>query len=609
MRRPLTGTPSRAARRRATAAAATIALAALLISTHAPRRADAQAQAARGATPTVAATGAVAGRIMLGDGKPAANIGVALMPADPSMTDRKAAGRASTDAEGRYRITNVPTGRYRLQSLAPTFFSPEERAGGSFFSSGKIVTVGAGETVEGIDLTLVRGGVITGRVTNNEGKSVVAERVTVVDADQPVLAGRPPAWAVNPYEFETDDRGVYRVYGVPAGRYLVSVGQDRDGGTITVGPAGAQYARTFYPNATEAAQAKIVEVTAGGETTNVDIALAEAPKSYQATGKIIDDTGTPVAGVGYGHGSVRADAKTIGAFGSDGSLTTPEGEFTVRNLMPGRYAVFAINDFGNAAATENYSDAAQFEVTDSDVSGLVVRVHRGASVSGTVVVEGTTDRAVLARITQLNLNAQVRPAPGAATDQISAPSFASGRVNADGTFRFAGLRPGKLVINLFTFNAATRGFALLGVQRNGADASGGIDVTAGENVTGVRVRIGYGTSILRGQIELRDGGQPAALPPGARLSASLRRVVAGGSTTPATAAVGGSEVDSRGRFVIEGLMGGDYELLVGVFMPGQPGVPPARRFAPLRQNIIIPDGGEMSVTIVYDLSRPLEPTP
>jgi 5-hydroxyisourate hydrolase-like protein (transthyretin family) len=595
MRRPLRGTPSRAARKCA-ALALNALLAAIMIATPAPRRASAQAQAAKGATP--AAAGAVAGRVAMGDGKPAANVAVALSPADQNL-DRKPVGRASTDGEGRYRIQNVPAGRYRLMTLAPTFVSPEERAGNSFFSSGKIVTVGAGETVENIDLTLVRGGVITGRVTNAEGKAVVAERVTVVDADQQARSG-PGAWVVSPYEFETDDRGVYRIYGVPAGHYLVSVGQDRDAGTITVGPTGAQYARTFHPNATDAAQAKVVEVSAGGEAANVDIALAEAPKSYQATGKIVDDAGVPVAGVGYAHGSLRADAKIVGAWGSDGSVTTQEGEFVVRNLMPGRYAVFATSDFGNAPM-DTYSDATQFEVSDADVAGLVVKVHRGASVSGTVAVEGTTDRAVLARITQLNLNASVRSAPGATTDQISAPNFASGRVNADGTFRFVGLRPGKVVINLFTFNPGTRGFVMLGVQRNGADASGGIDVAPGENVTGVRVRLGYGTGVVRGQIDIRDGGQSVALPEGARLIVMARRAGAAETGPQMNAA----EVDSRGRFVIEGLMGGEYELTVR----GVVRATPPRRMPTVRQTITVPDGGDVSVTVAYDLSKPPETIP
>jgi hypothetical protein len=598
--------PPRAARARATLALAAL-FAATLITPPADARAAAQTPAAKGAA--TAATGSVAGRVALADGKPAANVGVALSPADSSsaadfVVSRRSGWRASTDADGRYRITNLPAGRYRLLTLAPAFFSPEERAGNSVFNPGKVVTVGAGEAVEGVDLTLVRGGVITGRVTNAEGKPVVAERVTVVDADQAARSG-PSSWVVSPYEFETDDRGVYRVYGVPAGRYLVSVGQDRDAGTITVGPAGAQYARTFHPSATDAAQAKIVEVSAGGEASNVDIALADAPKSYQATGRIVDESGNAVAGVGYGHGSLRADAKTVGAWGSDGSVTTAEGEFVVRNLMPGRYAVFAMSDFGSAPL-DTYSDATQFEVTDADVSGLVVKLHRGASVSGTVAVEGTTDRAVLARLARLNLNAQVRPAPGAPTDQLTAPSFVSGRVNADGTFRFAGLKPGKVVINLFNFGAESRGFTLLGVQRNGADAGGGIDVAAGENVTGVRVRLGYGTGVVRGQIDVRDGGQPAPLPEGARLMVFTRR--AGASEMPTTTSV---EVDSRGRFVIEGLMGGEYEVIVrGVMIGRQPGTPQQiRRMPSVRQTISVTEGGEVSVTVIYDISRPAEPNP
>jgi 5-hydroxyisourate hydrolase-like protein (transthyretin family) len=600
MRRPLTGTPSRAALRRAT-----LALAALLAATPAvlpARRAAAQTQAARVAA-TTAAPGTVAGRLTLADGKPAANVGVALSPYEPGP-ERKTVARASTDADGRYRMANVPAGRYRLQALAAAFFSPEERAASSFFNTGKIVTVGAGETVEGVDLTLLRGGVVTGRVTNSEGKPVVAERVMLVDADQPARSGA-GAWVINPFEFETDDRGVYRLYGVPAGRYLVSVGQDRDSGTVVIGPAGARYARTFHPNATDAAQAKIVEVTAGGEACDVDIALADAPKSYQATGKIVDEAGAPVARVGYGYGALRAEAKTVGAWGMDGSVTNAEGEFTVRNLMPGRYAVFAVNDFGSAPL-ETYSDAVQFEVTDSDVSGLVVKVHRGASVSGTVSIEGTTDRAVLARIAQLSLNAQVRPAPGAPPEQIAAPSFVSGRVNADGTFRFAGLKPGKVVVNFFNFDSSQRGFALLGVQRNGVDASGGIDVAAGENVTGVRVRIGYGTAVVRGQIDLRDGAQPGVLPEGSLLIVFLRR--AGASATGAAAS--SAEVDSRGRFMLEGLMGGDYELMVrAARTSASPGASPPRRMPTARQTITVPDGGEMNVTIVYDLSKPPEPTP
>lgn len=572
------------------------ALAAALVLAAAAR---AQTNATRDARPA----GTVAGRVTTGDGKPVPNFSVALMPAEMGF-DRKPIARGATDADGRYKCTNVPAGRYRLQTAASVYSSPDERTG-SPFDKGKSVTVGAGEAVENFDITVVRGGVITGRVTNSEGKPVIAERVTVAYADRAGERG-PVAWAVSPFEFETDDRGVYRVYGVPPGRYLISVGQARDSGSITVGPTGAQYARTFHPSATEAAQAKIVEVSAGGETTNVDISLADAPKAYQARGRIVDDSGKPLAGVGYGFGSVRGDARTVGAWGTDGQLTNSDGEFVLKNLMPGRYAAFAVSDFG-ATPLEVYSDAVQFEVTDADVSGLVVKVHRGASLSGTVVVEGTTDRAVLAGVTQVRLYASTA-APqvggsGAAAD-IAAPNFAQVKVNADGTFRVAGLRPGKVRVNVQSFGAARR-FTLLGVQRGGADAAAGVDVGEGEQVTGVRVRLGYGTGVVRGQIDLRDGSQPAVLPGGARLIVSARRA---GDRSAQQIPV---EVDSRGRFTIDSLLGGDYEINVNAFVPRPPGAPqpPPRRIPSVRQIISVTDGSETTVTITFDLSRPAEPNP
>jgi hypothetical protein len=570
-------------------------LAAALLFPAASRVAPAQGTSAKSS-----ANASVSGRITTADGKPVANVAVALMAAEFTPNRNRAAGRATTDADGRYRVTGLAAGRYRVQALAPLYASPDER-GNSPFDSGKMVTVGAGESVEGIDVTLVRGGVITGRVTNQEGRPVIAERVYVTSLSQPSAGFG--GTVVNPFDFETDDRGVYRIYGVPPGAYLVTVGQARDSGTINVGPSSAQYQRTYYPGTTDASQAKPVEVNAAGEASNVDIAIADAPKSYEARGKIVDEEGKPVAGIGYGHGSVRANQPTIGAWGSDGSLTDEAGGFVVRNLTPGRYAVFVANDYG-MTPLEVYSDAVQFEVTDENVEGLVVKVHRAASISGSVVVEGTTDRAVLARVAQLNVAANVQPTPGQAQagGQLSAPSFAQGRVNPDGTFRLSGLRPGKYSLNVFP-TGTQRGLVGIGVQRAGADASGGIDVGDGEQVTGVRVRVGYGTGVMRGQIDLRDAGQPAALPTGARAMVSTRRVGATG--------MGGdrAEVDSRGHFVIENLLAGEYELTVVVFVPQQPGGGPPARPRPVHQTVSVTDGGETNITITYDLNQQTERNP
>jgi protocatechuate 3,4-dioxygenase beta subunit len=585
---------------RAAPAAFSILIATLAV-VYACDRIAAQTNASKVATP---ATGTVSGRVTTSDGKPVASVGVGLMPADfNSPADFKTIGSAKTDTDGRYRIANVPAGRYRLQSLAP-LYAPQGDPRSGIFGGGKLVTVGAGETVEDMDVVLVRGGVITGRVTNPEGKPVIEERVTIYDADASLQRGNAQPLNGTYTGLETDDRGIYRVYGVPPGRYLVSVGQARDSGMVTFGPSGARYSRTFHPGTVDPTQAKVVEVSSGGEASGVDISLAEPPKSYEARGRVIDDHGNPVAGVGYGYGSLRENAKSVGAWGTDGGLTDENGEFVLKNLMPGHYAAFAVNDFGSTNPLDVYSDAVQFEIDDANITGLVVKVYRGASISGTVTLEGTTDRAVLAKLQQLNINANVRPASGAPNDQVNAPSFSQGGVKPDGTFRLTGLRAGKAFVNIFGFGQ-TRGFTLLGVQRGGADAGAGIDIAEGEQVTGVRVRIGYGASIVRGQIDLRDGGQPATLPPGARLVVNARRAGAS-SPTPTNLS---AEVDARGHFVLEGLMGGEYELLVTAFVPRAPGTPAPPRLPIVRQTIVVPDSGETSVNLVYDLKQQTEPNP
>jgi hypothetical protein len=71
---------------------------------------------------------------------------------------------------------------------------------------------------------------------------------------------------------------------LPAGRYHVSVGEDKEHGAVGIAISGKNFTRTFHPNATEQAQAKIIEVSSGSEATNIDITLAAPVKTYEATG-------------------------------------------------------------------------------------------------------------------------------------------------------------------------------------------------------------------------------------------------------------------------------------------------------------------------------------
>lgn len=518
-------------------------------------------------------TGIITGRVTLG-GKAVANIGVALLPAERAM-GRAAIARAATDYEGRYRLTNVPAGRYSVMVIAPALVRQSEDTYGE---AGKMITIAEEETVEKIDFALVKGGVITGRVTDGDGAPVIGEHVQLNQADKPGQNSWRGFSSLNPFMYETDDRGIYRLYGIAPGRYTISIGESAEGGAVRFGFGGrGYYARTFHPDVTEEAKATIIEIGEGTEVTNVDISVGRKSKSFTAMGRVVDESGQPVAGARVGNGAVMKDGNRMGGFGW-GSISDAKGVFRIDGLLPGRYAAFVWNE--GDSSIEGYSDTAQYEITEGNVSGLELKMHRGSSISGVVVVEGTSDRTVLAKLSQLSLSANVE------AEGLLAPSFGNVKLAPDGSFRITGLRPGKARLYLSTFPPVP-GFTLGRIEREGVSQRE-IEITPGAQITGVRVIIEYGTGSVRGLVKIENG----TLPENARLVVYARRR---GDTSGQVNR--GAQVDTRGRFLIEGISPGDYELTLQAFLIGTPPL----RLAPVKQSVAVVNGVEAEVTMTLDL--------
>src|SRR5215207_990283 len=337
---------------------------------------------------TVRARGHVAGRVT-DAGKAAAGLQVLLL-----LNGQTPVAKATTDGEGRYRIANVPPARYGVLPLAPAYVAETESGQAA---AGVTVNVGAGEAVEGVDFSLTRGGVITGQVTDAEGEPVVAERVTLFFVDE---SGRPAPAVRNPAMFETDDRGVYRLFGLPAGRYKVSVGQ---GSTAVVRAGGRRvvYARTFYPGETDEARAEIIELRSGGEAKGIDIRVGQPVQTFSASGRVVDaQTGRPISGAAFSYAPLSADPRQKTAVGR-GLRSGADGEFRIDGLLPGRYVVFSNSE----GLGEMYAEPSAFNVTGEDVTGLEVKLRRGVSVSGAFVVEGSNSPGILSRLSQVPVGA------------------------------------------------------------------------------------------------------------------------------------------------------------------------------------------------------------
>ncbi len=518
-------------------------------------------------------TGSITGRVII-DGRATAGVSVALMPYDFSPQMQPVA-KTTTDEEGRFQLTGVRGGRYLLQTFAPAYAPLANEIG----RPGKTVIIAEDEAVEGIELSIPRGGVITGRVTDADGRPMPEERISLFQLDE--RNQRRGVFLSNFLMLQTDDRGVYRIFGLSAGRYIVSAGQNTSGSVVRIGFGGNVYTQTYYPDTTDPAQAEVIEVAPGREATGIDIKLGRPSKSFTLTGRVVvADTGKPVVNVQCGYIPLTPDGRIMAAWGT-GYLTDAAGNFRMEGMMPGRYAAFATLD------GDQYSEPAAFEVKDADVAGVEIKVRRGGSISGTVVIEGTTDPEVMAKLSQLQI--YLNPL----SQELRAPTRSGGKINPDGSFQMRGLPPG--AVSLYAASYPQTNLSLIRIEREGVEQENKLEIPAGGHITGLRVVLAYGSARIRGLVKF-EGGR---LPEGIRAMIGVTRVSESSQSMPAPMApVSSRTIDERGRFLIEGLVPGEYELTLGVFSTTGGPPPPIK---PVKQRVSV-TGPETEVTIVVDLN-------
>lgn len=522
--------------------------------------------------------GSVSGRITIKE-KAVAGVVVGLRKTE-QFTPFEPFQKATTDADGFYRITNVAPGNYEVVPSTPAYVMADKKD-----PRGRQILVGEDEDVDGINFSLVRGGVITGRVTDADGRPVIQQQVTIfveTDFRQSPQQSQRPFFATQ--SVPTDDRGIYRVYGLQPGRYKVASGRGDDGYSSGASPGRYSFKQVFYPDVTEQEKATVIDVTEGSEANNIDIALGRPLQTFTASGRVIDgEKGLPMPNIRFTfQRSIGERAEFVNIL----ATSNTQGEFTVEGLLPGKYGVYLFPN--QLQTTELRADALSFEIIDQDVTGVVVKLLKGASVSGVVVVE-TENKAVLAKLSELQLRGFI-PQPGGVVSSAS-----SGPIAPDGSFRLAGLGTGTLRLNLAT---ATRpfppkGFSIARVERDGVALPRGLELKDGEQVIGVRVVLSYGSATLRGVVTFENGPLPAGL------SVQLHMSKQGEASPNNTIR---QMVDERGRFMIEGIPAGTYELLTFVNKRAEPSAPSGMT----RRVVTIQEGTTQDITIAVEM--PSSPT-
>jgi protocatechuate 3,4-dioxygenase beta subunit len=428
-------------------------------------------------------TASISGRVT-GGGAPAANALVVVTEADlrtrgawaGSESPQGAKVEVRTDSDGRYRVTGLAEGSYVIRALSKAYVLSKSPFG---FDASRSVTLDDGESRDEVDFALARGGVITGRVIDAEGRPVIATDVQLFSVGEKGMPKREIDFHGGEM-FQTDDRGRYRIYGLAAGRYLISAG-----GQWASGLVRRKSSETFYPDATDQNQAKIIKVEEGAEVTDIDIRLGVGKDTYAASGRVVDaGTGQPLPRV-----SVLCmeapDKKSGGTRYGISAMADDEGRFRCANLAPGPYQL-SLRERTQFSSLY-YSEKIGFEVTDSDVSGLEVKAIRGATISGVVVIEGVSDPAVKEKLSRMSIGVSVTGFRGSVGDggDYEFPDAFTAKIAGDGAFSLTGARPG---MASFQMEGGEEGaFFIRRVERNGAEIRSAFEIGPGEQITGVRI--------------------------------------------------------------------------------------------------------------------------
>lgn len=464
----------------------------------------------------------------------------------------------TTDENGRYAFTGLLAGRYSLNVSKPGHIG---------VSYGQTRPGRPGTPIQLTDnqrfdarLQLYKGGVITGTVLDEHGEAIPGTPVRVMryvlQAGHRTLQQAGGA--------STDDRGMYRAFGLQPGDYVVAAVPRNTGGasdaervqaelqslqnrmqsTAPTDEATARelavrasmlqaqmpaqeeqttgYAPVYYPGTTAPAQAGPVALAPGEEKTGVDFQLQRIPVA-KVEGVIVNSTGQALQNV-----QVTLAVSGVAAapnVDSNNTRADAEGRFRLSNVAPGQYTLTAIatvntgGQRGGGPETPTPTAArgtqppqrpepirlwavADVSIDGRNVSNVILTLQPGMSVSGRVAF-GTTSHQAPADLTRVRVTLSPVETPGVPRGSVSS---APGRVDLNGRFTIPSVVPGKY--RLTASNAGAGWFVESSIVDGLDTLDFPIDIRPGQNVSSAVVTFTDRQAELSGTI-VNGRGQPA----------------------------------------------------------------------------------------------------
>ena len=465
--------------------------------------------------------------VRLGTSEPIRKAHVDIYPVNGGGTYRRL-----TDTSGRFVLDGIEPGHYKIRIYKVGYLAQgygEDSADGS----GASLTVRPGENISDLLFRMVPDGVVSGRIIDEDGASVVDASVTALRMQ--FRRGQRKLFAIA--TVQTNDLGEYRLYDLPPGRYYVrAASQEQDvkdkkrpkGNDAA--PAQTGYPAVYYPGTSEAKEAIAVSVPPGQEVPLADMTLVPT-SAVSIRGHVFNAiSGKPLTGccvfLGAGEGVVLDD-------NGPGRLAGPDGAFEIDKVVPGSFILRA------SASTNGHWHEARLpiEVRNVGLDNLNLTIFPDVTMAGRVTVEGReTVRLSTLRILMQDL-------------ESSSSGDQSADVKADGTFQLVGVPPGKYQVRVQGGPAAAY---LKSVRYHGESSPDNVlNVPAGGDQGPLDILLNSAGCQMDGNVSDRDG-----LP----LPRATVVLVPDKQRRHVYSLYKDVKTDQAGDFILTGIAPGDYEL-------------------------------------------------
>ena len=341
----------------------------------------------------------------------------------------------TTDANGRFAMSNIGAGNYRLMAER-TGYVRSNYGARSITGPGATLSLAPNQALKQISFRLQPHAVMSGRILDEDGEPLAYVQVQVLT--HRYMQGKKQLMPAG--GSSTNDLGEYRIFGLAPGRYYLSATYrpqtmawqtvDRTAGA---GPNQQEegYAPTYYPGSNDSSSAVPIQVTAGRPLTNVDVKLLRT-RTLRIRGRVLNMQPPSRTMIML----MQRESNGFGFFERNmTSVQGREGKFELRGVTPGPYYLIAQYFEDN---TTRYFARIPVDVGSANLDGIEVTVKPGVEVTGTVRVEGETE----VNLSQINITLQPK-------DFTPFGGGGMSRVKDDGTFTIRNAAPDTYRIGVF----------------------------------------------------------------------------------------------------------------------------------------------------------------